>query len=146
VLLLLAVIAAWAVAEAAVSHVDQPAPGALALPTGLLLLGGQVAGALEDGHGCAAGIAVVAVGAALRVWAIATLGAGFRTAIAPAGARCRRGPYRAVRHPSELGLVLIAGGGALALASWLAAASAVAIAALSLVRCRREDAALQAVA
>ena len=84
---LLVVLAAWAIAEAAFAHVDDASPrGTLALPTALALLAGQVAGAIESGHGCAADVAMVAAGAALRVWAIATLGAGFRTALAPAGA------------------------------------------------------------
>ena len=68
----------------------------------------------------AAGIAVMWLGLALRVWAIATLGDSFRTTVqvAPGQAVVTRGPYRWVRHPSYLALLLIVAGYGLAVGGW----------------------------
>jgi protein-S-isoprenylcysteine O-methyltransferase Ste14 len=138
-----AVVVAWAIAESAAARVDRPARrGTLALPTGLALLAGQVGGIVENGDGAAWGVVLIAVGAALRVTAIVQLGSAFRTTLDSA-TLVTTGIYRWLRHPSEYGLILIAAGGAVALASWIAAIAACVVAALSVVRCRREDAALR---
>jgi protein-S-isoprenylcysteine O-methyltransferase Ste14 len=58
----------------------------------------------------AAGIVVIWVGLAVRVWAVLTLGGAFSTFIQVDAdqAVVTRGPYRWVRHPSYTGLLLIA--------------------------------------
>jgi protein-S-isoprenylcysteine O-methyltransferase Ste14 len=137
----------WAIAEAAFAQPDAPQPRTLALPTALVLLAGQCAVVAAGPSGtiaCAvAGLVVTAAGAALRVWAIRTLGDAFRTAL-ESPRLVVTGPYRWLRHPSELGLVAVALGGAVYAASVLAAAATVVVAALSIVRCRRETRALRA--
>jgi protein-S-isoprenylcysteine O-methyltransferase Ste14 len=52
--------------------------------------------------------ALVAVGAALRMWSARTLGAHFRLIVAVSDQHelIVRGPYRLVRHPSYTGLLL----------------------------------------
>jgi isoprenylcysteine carboxyl methyltransferase (ICMT) family protein YpbQ len=143
IVVIVAVVIAWAIAEGAMAGVDRVVErGTLALPTGVALLAGQVGGAIENGDGAAWGVALIAVGAALRVTAIVQLGGGFRTRL-DSPTLVTTGVYRWLRHPSEYGLILIAAGGAVALASWIAAIAACVVAALSVVRCRREDAALR---
>jgi protein-S-isoprenylcysteine O-methyltransferase Ste14 len=72
----------------------------------------------------AAGLIVMWLGLAIRVWAIATLGRAFRTTVEvdPEQAVVATGPYRWVRHPSYTGLLLIVTGFGLAAGSWLALA------------------------
>jgi protein-S-isoprenylcysteine O-methyltransferase Ste14 len=55
------------------------------------------------------GVAVMAVGLALRAWSVLTLGRSFRTTVetSPDQTVVERGPYRVVRHPSYAGLLLI---------------------------------------
>jgi protein-S-isoprenylcysteine O-methyltransferase len=71
-----------------------------------------------------AGLAVIALGLALRVWAILVLGRSFtvNVAIRPGQALVEQGPYRWVRHPAYTGSLLSFLGLALAEASWIAAA------------------------
>jgi len=114
----LALVAMWAVGEAALVPLDRPAAGTLA-----------------------AGAALAIAGIALRWWAIATLGSGFLSRLdAPRVVTC--GPYRWLRHPSELGLALITFGTALVLASPVALGLGAALLPIALIRCRRENAAL----
>ena len=56
-----------------------------------------------------AGVLVMWSGLALRVWAIAALGSGFRTTVEvePGQAVVSSGPYRWIRHPSYAGLLLL---------------------------------------
>jgi protein-S-isoprenylcysteine O-methyltransferase Ste14 len=136
------VVIAWAIAEAAASGIDVPARGTYALPTGIALLVGEVGGIVEGGDGAVWGIALIAVGATLRVIAIVQLGSAFRTRL-DSPTLVTSGIYRWLRHPSEYGLVAIAAGTAVALASWVAALAACAIAALAIVRTRGENAALR---
>jgi protein-S-isoprenylcysteine O-methyltransferase Ste14 len=70
----------------------------------------------------AAGLIVIWLGLALRVWAIAALGRSFRTTVEvdPAQPVVSTGPYRWVRHPSYTGLLLIVTGSGLAAGNWLA--------------------------
>jgi protein-S-isoprenylcysteine O-methyltransferase Ste14 len=72
----------------------------------------------------AAGVTVIWLGLAIRVWAIAALGRAFRTTVEvdPGQTVIDTGPYRWVRHPSYSGLLLIAAGCGLASGSWLAIA------------------------
>jgi protein-S-isoprenylcysteine O-methyltransferase Ste14 len=72
----------------------------------------------------AAGLAVIWVGLAVRVWAVTTLGGSFSTFVqVDAGqAVISRGPYRWVRHPSYTGLLLVALGFGLGAGNWLSLA------------------------
>jgi protein-S-isoprenylcysteine O-methyltransferase Ste14 len=69
----------------------------------------------------AAGVVVIWVGLALRVWAVLTLGRSFSTFIQVDAdqAVVTRGPYRWVRHPSYTGLLLIALGIRPGVGHWL---------------------------
>jgi protein-S-isoprenylcysteine O-methyltransferase Ste14 len=69
----------------------------------------------------AAGLLVMWLGLAIRVWAIAALGRAFRTTVEvdPGQAVVSTGPYRWVRHPSYGGLLLIVAGFGLASGHWL---------------------------
>jgi protein-S-isoprenylcysteine O-methyltransferase Ste14 len=90
VLIGLAVGAAIFAAVAAASAAPLPIP-----------LGGQVAG-----------VAVIWLGLAMRVAAIAALGGALRTTVEvdPGQAVVATGPYRWIRHPSYAGLLLIVAG------------------------------------
>jgi protein-S-isoprenylcysteine O-methyltransferase Ste14 len=72
----------------------------------------------------AAGIVVLWVGLAVRVWAVVTLGGSFRTFVEVDAdqAVVTRGPYRWVRHPSYTGLLLVALGFGLGAGNWLSLA------------------------
>ena len=72
----------------------------------------------------AAGLIVMWLGLAIRVWAIAALGRAFRTTVEvdPGQRVVSTGPYRWVRHPSYSGLLLIVTGFGLAAGDWLALA------------------------
>jgi protein-S-isoprenylcysteine O-methyltransferase Ste14 len=79
--------------------------------------------------GWAAGVAVMWLGLALRVWAVATLGRAFRTTVEvdPGQAVVTTGPYRWVRHPSYTGLLLLVAGFGLASGGWLTFAACLAL-------------------
>ena len=144
----LALVAMWAVGEAALVPLDRPAAGTLAAASGAGLLLCHAAGIVEHllaphnwSGTLAAGAALAIAGIALRWWAIATLGSGFLSRLdAPRVVTC--GPYRWLRHPSELGLALITFGTALVLASPVALGLGAALLPIALIRCRRENAAL----
>jgi protein-S-isoprenylcysteine O-methyltransferase Ste14 len=72
----------------------------------------------------AAGLVVMWLGLAIRIWAIAALGRAFRTTVEvdPGQPVIRSGPYRWVRHPSYTGLLLIVIGCGLASGGWPALA------------------------
>jgi protein-S-isoprenylcysteine O-methyltransferase Ste14 len=67
------------------------------------------------------GVVLLYAGIALRLYAMAMLGAFFTTtvAVAPGQTVIERGPYRRIRHPSYTGLLLILLGFSLGLANWL---------------------------
>jgi protein-S-isoprenylcysteine O-methyltransferase Ste14 len=67
------------------------------------------------------GLVIIWLGLAVRVWAIRTLGAAFRTTVEVDQGQpvVTEGPYRWVRHPSYTGLLLITVGFGIAFASWL---------------------------
>jgi len=71
-----------------------------------------------------AGLIVMWIGLAIRIWAVVVLGSAFRTTVeVDAGQRIvDSGPYRLVRHPSYTGILLIAVGFGLTLGNWLSAA------------------------
>jgi protein-S-isoprenylcysteine O-methyltransferase Ste14 len=68
-----------------------------------------------------AGVVVMWLGLALRVWAIAALASAFRTTVEvePGQTVVSSGPYRWVRHPSYAGLLLIVAGFGAVLGNWL---------------------------
>jgi protein-S-isoprenylcysteine O-methyltransferase Ste14 len=69
----------------------------------------------------AAGIVVIWIGLAVRVWAVVTLGGSFSTFVEVdvEQAVVTRGPYRWVRHPSYTGLLLVGLGFGLGAGNWL---------------------------
>jgi protein-S-isoprenylcysteine O-methyltransferase Ste14 len=88
-----------------------------------ILLGGWVP-ALDTpapGAFAAAGVVLIWVGLAVRVWAVLTLGGSFSTFIQvdPDQVVVTRGPYRWVRHPSYAGLLLVALGFGFGAGNWL---------------------------
>ena len=72
------------------------------------------------------GVIVMWLGLATRAWAIAALGASFRTTVEvdPGQTVVSSGPYRWIRHPSYTGLLLVVAGFGLAVGNWLAFAVA----------------------
>lgn len=93
------------------------------------------------------GLLVVLAGAALRIASIRTMRRHFSYELrVESGARIvDTGPYRILRHPSYLGILLIAVGAPLALSSaWGVAVAAVAMVAMIVVRIRSEEAVLRA--
>ncbi len=83
-----------------------------------------------------AGIIVVWLGLTLRLWAIASLGAAFRTTVEVD--RDQRvvtaGPYRWVRHPSYTGMLIVTLGFGIALGNWLSLAICVVLPPIALLR------------
>jgi len=73
------------------------------------------------------GIALMLLGFALRIWAVRTLGASFRTTVETHSDQevVRAGPYRLIRHPSYSGLLLMCAGYGMAVQNWLSLAVAV---------------------
>jgi len=68
------------------------------------------------------GIALMWVGIALRAWSIATLGRFFKLMIVIQEDHrvINRGPYRYVRHPAYLGIIVYTAGIALVASNWIA--------------------------
>ncbi len=86
------------------------------------------------------GGAALAGGIFLRIAAIRALGTQFVNDIRRDGVPVRIGIYRWLRHPSEIGLLLIAGGGPLLIGAPVTATAAVILLSpVSLWRMRRED-------
>jgi protein-S-isoprenylcysteine O-methyltransferase Ste14 len=83
-----------------------------------------------------AGVAVMWLGLATRVWAIAALGGAFRTTVEvdPGQAVVSTGPYTWIRHPSYAGLVLILAGFGLAVGNWLSLAACLVVPLPAIVR------------
>ena len=71
------------------------------------------------------GVIVMWLGLATRIWAVAALGGAFRTTVEvdPDQAVATTGPYKWIRHPSYVGLLLILAGLGLALGNWLSVAA-----------------------
>lgn len=72
------------------------------------------------------GWVLIAVGCVIDIWALVYLKLGVAGRVAPLLHRVEhRGPYRYVRHPVYLGLILILAGIALRLGSWLGVAATI---------------------
>ena len=73
------------------------------------------------------GLFIMLLGLGLRIWAVITLGASFRTTVETHKDQqvVRSGPYRLIRHPSYTGLILMCCGLGIALQNWLSLAFAV---------------------
>jgi protein-S-isoprenylcysteine O-methyltransferase Ste14 len=82
------------------------------------------------------GIAVVVTGAAVRVWAMITLGRWFTYDVRVTVGQpvVQTGPYRWVRHPSYTGVLLVLLGIGLTLGNWLSLVFIVVFPTLGLVR------------
>lgn len=146
--LLVGSIVAWAAAEGAVSTREPHAHLPREVATGIALLAVHAAAIAEHlVRGLApspvqlvAGGALVAAGIALRVAAIRALGPAFVSTTTRPTRVVVSGPYRFLRHPSELGLCTAAVGAAVLLASVVAAAViAIALVPLVVVRCAAEE-------
>jgi protein-S-isoprenylcysteine O-methyltransferase Ste14 len=88
--------------------------------TGSLGVGLAVAAAMPA-RSSPAGVVVMALGLAVRVWAVVALGRAFRTTVEVDAdqAVVTTGPYRWIRHPAYVGLVLVVSGFGLT-RGWLA--------------------------
>jgi protein-S-isoprenylcysteine O-methyltransferase Ste14 len=82
-----------------------------------------------------AGLIVIWLGLAVRVWAVTALGGSFSTfvQVEVSQAVVTRGPYRWVRHPSYTGLLLVALGFGLGAGNWLSLAVCAVVPALGLL-------------
>ena len=83
-----------------------------------------------------AGLLLMWLGLAIRVWAVVTLGRSFRTTVeVDAGqAVVSHGPYRLIRHPSYTGILLILAGYGLAVGDSPALALCLVLPAVSTLR------------
>jgi protein-S-isoprenylcysteine O-methyltransferase Ste14 len=81
------------------------------------------------------GIGIMALGFALRIWAVVTLGASFRTTVETHANQgvIESGPYRRIRHPSYAGLIMMCIGDGVALQNWLSLGIAVILPLLALL-------------
>ena len=88
-----------------------------------LLLGTSGIGAVATDSPVAwLGVAVGAVGLAVRIWSMRVLGSAYTRSLRTSAEQTivDRGPYRLVRHPGYLGSILVWGGSRLAV-TWLVA-------------------------
>jgi protein-S-isoprenylcysteine O-methyltransferase Ste14 len=144
-----AIAVAWVIAEAAATAPDRPAPRTLAAATAALLAiahaGGVIEHVVRGAHPAnavvASGAALACAGIALRIWSIVALGPAFATRL-DTPVLVTHGPYRYLRHPSEVGLTAAMLGGALILGSFVALAATVLAVPVAIARCAREDRAL----
>jgi protein-S-isoprenylcysteine O-methyltransferase Ste14 len=91
------------------------------------------------------GLCIMLLGLGLRIWAVVTLGASFRTTVETHTYQhvVKSGPYRLVRHPSYSGLIMMCCGYGIAVQNWLSLAFAVVLPLVVLLyRIRIEEAAL----
>lgn len=121
-------------------------PAATGLALLLLLLVALVTAAdAVSTLGLVAGAIAMASGIALRRAAMLALGDAFVSEVRPLAPRdrIRHGPYAWLQHPSEIGLLVLAGGATLVLGSAVAAIlGAVTLLPIVLVRMRSESRAL----
>jgi protein-S-isoprenylcysteine O-methyltransferase Ste14 len=139
---------AWMVLEAAVSSREPHTRLPRELATGLTLLAVHAAAIVEhlvrqpatSPALFAIGTMLIGAGITLRVSAIRTLGPAFISTTTSPLRVVRSGPYRWLRHPSEVGLVAAAAGAAALLSSMVAAALfALVLAPLAIARCAAEN-------
>lgn len=73
------------------------------------------------------GLALLWAGLLLYVWAVATLGAFFRTTVQLLDGQklVRRGPYRVLRHPAYTGGIILFAGVGILFGNWISVAAAV---------------------
>lgn len=117
------------------------APGTkLSLASGITLLATTIAAA-TSGRTALLGLVPIAVGVALRAFAMRELGDAFtsETVFVPGRPIVETGLYRWTRHPSDLGLVLYAAGLAILGASLVAGAFAIMALATAAVRIAFEE-------
>ncbi|MDQ3334480.1 MAG: phosphatidylethanolamine N-methyltransferase family protein [Myxococcota bacterium] len=139
---LVASTAVWMALEARVSAREPHAHLPRELATGLLLLAVHVTAIAVPGPArmFGLGLALIAAGVALRVSSIHALGPAFVSTTSAPVRLVRAGPYRWMRHPSELGLLAAAVGAAVLMTSVAAAGVIIlGLAPLILVRCAAED-------
>lgn len=88
---------------------------------------------------------LIALGCAIDIWALAHIRLGVAGRVAPLLQRLvHQGPYRYVRHPIYLGLLLILAGVALRLGSWLGVAATIGLLLPSVIyRVQLEEKALE---
>lgn len=93
-------------------------------------------GAGPAGWPIIAGLVVIWLGLAIRVWAVATLGRAFRTTVEVDSGQplVTHGPYHWVRHPSYTALLLIAAGFGLAFGNWPGLAACVLLPTAAMLR------------
>ena len=98
-------------------------------------IGSHPGWALGRGH-LPAGLALMWLGLVVRVWAVLTLGASFRTTVEVDAGQplVDNGPYRWVRHPSYTGILVIAIGYGLVLGNWLSLAVLIVIPLATMLR------------
>ena len=95
----------------------------------------------------AVGLIIAWSGMLLRLWAVLTLGRFFTTTVVvqPEHALVTGGPYRFIRHPSYLGVLILLGGLGLSLGDLAGAAAMVGLTTIGLLwRIKVEEAALRA--
>ena len=156
-------VAAWALGEAALGwrtratrHVesDRRTAGLLTatvmvgVALGFVLAGNARWAALPGGRWPAlvVGVALTWAGVLLRAWAIRTLGRFFQRTVMVHETHqvIDTGPYRAVRHPSYTGMLLITVGIGIALGNWLSVAACLAFPLIGLLtRIAVEEAVLE---
>jgi protein-S-isoprenylcysteine O-methyltransferase Ste14 len=145
--LLLTSIVGWAIVEALTASHEPQERLPRELATGLALFAIHAGGLAEDlvrGGGTGslaliAGSSLIVAGIALRIAAIRALGARFVSSCT-FDRVVTTGPYRWMRHPSEVGLLGAAAGAALLLDSAIAATiAAVVLVPMCALRCYRED-------
>ena len=113
---------------------------------GLVLALHQTLGLPDPVLWVVAGLTVAWAGMLLRLWAVLTLGRLFTTTVVvrQEQAVVTSGPYKFVRHPSYLGVLILLGGFGLALGDLASATVMVVLPALGLMwRIRVEEAALR---
>ena len=99
-------------------------------------------GRLAQGPLLAAAVVLLAAGMALGVWSRIALGASFTPFPHPVerGHHALHGPYRLVRHPMYLALILAAAGWSLLWQSWAGAIGTAALLVFFDLKARREEA------
>jgi protein-S-isoprenylcysteine O-methyltransferase Ste14 len=84
----------------------------------------------------AAGLVLMVLGLALRIWSVAALGGAFRTTVEVSAGQAvvSGGPYTWIRHPAYAGLLLILAGFGLTRGNWLSFAACVVLPLPAIVR------------